>query len=111
MYIDWKNGDINKEQYQKFKIEYTNKSQKLQTEIQALEAQKKDISKKIKSNNQYIQKFLKYKDFKILNRQVIMDLIECIYIHKSGEISVKFQSKDQHDRIVEYIKNNKNLVS
>jgi len=40
-----------------------------------------------------------------------MELIECIYVHENGKITIKFKFEDELKRCLEYIENNKNVLN
>ena len=40
----------------------------------------------------------------------MMELIDCIYVHENGDITIKFKFEDEFKRCQEYIENNKNVL-
>ena len=50
------------------------------------------------------------KDLTELSRDIIIELIDCIYVHENGDITIKFKFEDEFKRIREYIENNKNVL-
>lgn len=43
-----------------------------------------------------------------LNRGILAELIDTIYIHENNEITIKFNFADQHKRLLDFISNNQN---
>lgn len=108
LYIDWKSGDISRDDYHRMKKDFEDKEQALRQTISELQEEIEDMSKGISSDNPYLTTFLKYKNITTLERGIIVDLIECIYVHEGGDITIDFNFSDQHRRIVEFIENNQN---
>ena len=40
----------------------------------------------------------------------MMELIDCIYVHENGDITIKFKFEDEFKRIQEYMENNKSIL-
>lgn len=108
LYIDWKSGDISRDDYHRMKKDFEEKELNLRQIITELNEEIEDMSKGISSNDPYLTTFLKYKNITSLNRGIIVDLIKCIYVHEGGDITIDFNFADQHRRIVEFIENNHN---
>ena len=108
LYLDWKSGDISRDDYHRMKQAFEEKEQTLRQAISELQEEAEDMSKGIHSDDPYLTTFLKHKNIQSLNRGIIVDLIKCIYVHEGGDITVEFNYADQHRRIVEFIENNHN---
>lgn len=108
LYLDWKSGDISRDDYHRMKQSFEEKEQTLRQVIAELQEEAEDMSKGISSDDPYLTTFLKYKNIKTLNRGIIVDLIKCIYVHEGGGITIDFNFADQHRRIIEFIENNHN---
>ena len=78
LYVDWKSNDITREEYLRLKASHQKLIEKLKLEINELEEKQKSFNTRIDSNNEYIKKFSSYKNINSLNRQIIVDLIDCI---------------------------------
>ena len=110
LYEDWKNGDITKEEYLEYKQRYDGDIIALNKNIEKLEEEKHEYENQNIDNNIWIEKFKEQKEIKKLSRDIIMELIECIYVHENGNITIKFKFEDEFKRRLKYIKNNKNLL-
>lgn len=51
---------------------------------------------------------MKHKNITELNRGILAELIDTIYIHENNEITIKFNFADQHKRLLDFISNNQN---
>lgn len=110
LYEDWKNGDITRDEYLEYKTKYENDIENLKRNIERLENEKKKYENQKISSNEWIQKFKEQKGITKLSRDIVMELIECIYVHENGNITIKFKFEDEFKRCLEYIENNKNLL-
>lgn len=108
LYLDWKAGDITREEYHRMKKDFENKVQELKQAIAELEEEVEDMSNGVSLDDPYLTTFLKYKNIQNLDRGIIVDLIKVVYVHEDGSLTIDFNFTDQHRRIVEFIENNHN---
>ena len=45
-----------------------------------------------------------------LNYNFIKELIDCIYVHEGGNITIKFKYQDKFEEAIKFIKDNKNII-
>ena len=93
-----------------YKVKYENDIENLKRNIERLENEKKKYENQKISSNEWIQKFKEKKGITKLSRDIVMELIECIYVHENGNITIKFKFEDEFKRCLDYIENNKNLL-
>lgn len=105
-YIDWKNGDISKEQYGRIRTETEKKLEQLRMNSRSLYTEQQKISKGIKSNNEYIERFLKYRNLEKLDRLILLELIHKIYVNQDKSLKIEFNYQDQYMLILDFIKEN-----
>ena len=110
LYEDWKNGDITREEYLEYKLKYENDIQRLNQNIERLENEKTKYENQKVSSNEWIEKFKEQKGISELSREIIIELIECIWVHEDGNITIKFKFEDEFKRCLQYIENNKNVL-
>lgn len=111
LYEDWKNEDITREEYIEYKQKYENDIERLKQNIERLQNEKEKYENQNVSRNEWIKKFKEQKDLTELSRDIIIELIDCIYVHENGNITIKFKFEDEFKRCLEYIKNNKNELN
>ncbi len=107
LYMDWKNGDITRDEYHKMKKEFEDKEQQLKQDIANLEEESQDFEQGVTSSNPYFDAFLKHRNIQQLDRGIVTELIKVIHIHEGGDLTIDFNFADQHRRVVEFIDNNK----
>jgi len=105
-YYDWKNDDISKEQYQRIRKETEEKLENLRSNIRALQIEQKKINSGIKSNNEYFERFLKYRNIESLDRLILLELIQKIYINEDKSIKIEFNFENQYMLILDFIEQN-----
>ena len=110
LYEDWKNEDITREEYIEYKQKYENDIERLKQNIERLQNEKQKYENQNVNGNEWIKKFKEQKDLTELSRDIIIELIDCIYVHENGDITIKFKFEDEFKRIQEYIENNKNVL-
>lgn len=106
LYVDWKTGEITKEEYLRIKAKTESQIAKVQEAITNLQKEKEVLTKRIGLAEPYLTTFLKYKNINHLERGLLVDLVRSIYVHKNGEITIEFTFADQHLQVMEYIENN-----
>lgn len=105
LYEDWKNGDITKEEYLQYRQKYENNIERLKRNIDRL--QKEKYKNHNVNKNDWIEKFIMHRGITELSRDIMMELIDSIYVYEDGNISIKFKFEDEFKRCLEYIENKK----
>ena len=108
LYMDWKCGEITRAEYVRMKAKFEAKADSMKNAIVNLKAEIELSSKGVGNNDPYLQMFLKHKNITELNRGILAELIDTIYIHENNEITIKFNFADQHKRLLDFISNNQN---
>ena len=107
LYMDWRTGEITKEEYRRIKEKYKSQVEQLQAVITNLEEEKVALEKGIKSNEPYFEMFMKHKNITHLERGLLVELVDTIYVHENGALTIMFRFADQYKKIMEYIENNR----
>ncbi len=110
LYPDYKEGIIEKEEYESFRQKYIARIFELEEKIPMIEAKIDEINRGISSENKFIQAFKQYHTITDLSRGVVCALIENIYVYEDDRIEIVMKYKDEYDTIVEYIANNRLLI-
>lgn len=107
LYMDWKTGDITKAEYSWMKAKFEQKMNEVTQVIANLETEMATVQKGIGVNHSYLQTFLKHKNIQALDRGLLIELIDTIYIHENKEMTIQFNFADQHQHMLEFIQQNK----
>ena len=103
LYPDWKAGDISREEYHQLKNQFEERQQQLVTRLAALQKQIKDAENGVDESNSFIAQFRKYRNLQSLTREVVVELIEMIYVHEGGGITIQFRFSDAYAAAKDYI--------
>ena len=103
-YEDWKLNNITKEEYQTYAKDYEERIQNCNNEINALKNVFNESVKELKKDNYWIEHFRRNKKIKSLTREVINELIDAIYVHEGGNITIKFKYQDEYKQALEFVK-------
>ena len=105
-YRDWKNGDISREQYQRIREETEKKLEQMRATLQTLSAEQLKATKGVQANSEYFERFLKYQNIEALDRRMLVELINRIYINEDKSVKVEFNFEDQYLLIMDFVQQN-----
>lgn len=109
-YEDWKFGIIKEDEYYEYAKGYEDKIRQLENSLKKLYIERATSSNKNQYDSEWIEKFEENKNIKELSKEVIDDLIEDIYVHEGGNITINFKFQDEYQNVIDYIKENKYLL-
>lgn len=89
LYEDWKNEDITKEEYTEYKKKYNLKQELIEENIRKLKEEKKENKKE----NNLLKELKEKNQISKLTRNIISELIQCIYVKEDGSLRIKFNYK------------------
>ncbi len=95
LYEDWKNEDITRDEYLEYKKKYENDIERLKQNIEKMEDEEQKCEMKNNSEMEWINKFKDKKCITELSRDIMTELIDCIYVKENGDITVKFNFEDE----------------
>ena len=104
LYPDWKAGDISREEYHRLKEQFEQQQGKLDTRIAALQTRIDEVQNGVNETNSFLSQFVKYRNLQTLTREVIVELIDMIYVHEGGKITIKFKFSDAYAAVQDYIR-------
>ena len=112
LYPDLKNGVITNDEYHRMKEKYMEQLKRVQETIDLLEVEQNVIQAGITTQNPYFSHFVKYHTIKELDRGLLTELVDTIYVHqkqpgeKEPSIEIVFKYADQFALIQDYIESN-----
>lgn len=110
LYPDWKSGVISKEEYLELKKRFEDQKKNSMKRIRDLQDKIDDIERGQSGSNQFIDNFIAYKNIDKLTREVVVALIEMIYIYENNKIKIVYKYQNPFKEAMEYIENNKTLL-
>ena len=111
LYLDWKSGEITQDEYRRLKSKIAEQIKQLEANICYLKEEMQVMSEGIEADDPYLTAFLKHKNIQTLNRGILVELIDTIWVHENGEITVDFNFADGFQRVVDYIENSRNILT
>ena len=107
LYPDWKAGMISQEQYVALRERYDKEIATIDSAIAEISERIQSASEGVDGDNDFIRSFKKYKNIQKLTREVLVELVNTIYVHEGGEITVELKYRDAFEDAVQYIEKNK----
>ena len=94
LYEDWKNEYITKEEYLEYKNKYEKNIEELKKNIEILEKEKQKYERQKTSKKVWLENFKENKKITQLSRVILLELINSIYVHEDGNITIKFNFEE-----------------
>lgn len=107
LYPDWKSGAITKEEYLALKENMSQKVKKLDEKISDFERMLESDNTAQTAENDFISHFKQYGKIDKLTRPILTELVDSIFVHSDGNITINFKFKDAYEQIVDYIEETK----
>lgn len=101
LYIDWKSGDLTRDQYRRMKMKFEERIGPLQEIVARLQQECNRIAQKTDAENPYLTAFLRRRNIQTLSRGLLVELVNAIYIHEDGSVGIEFNFTDPYRRIME----------
>ncbi|MCH5165226.1 MAG: recombinase family protein [Clostridiales bacterium] len=105
LYPDYKAGLLSLESYMSLKEQYERKIESDEKTISELEAEVENYSSRIGENNEFIAKFKEHRGLTQLTREVLIELVDNIYIHEGGAIEIHLKCRNEFLAATEYVFN------
>lgn len=107
LYMDWKSNILSKEEFISMKQRYTEDIERMQDEVLTLreEIKKQSDMKNFRCNN-FVESFKKHQNIEYLTREVLLELVDTIYVHEGKKITIKFRFRDELQRCRELLELN-----
>ncbi|MCL2797430.1 MAG: recombinase family protein [Firmicutes bacterium] len=111
LYPDYKEGILTKEQYLSFKEKYEAQTLGIDTTLQKLREELEREKGGVDGSNTFIENFKRFRNLRTLSREVLVELVNNIYVHEGGGLDIDFRFRDTYAQALEYIDLNKALVA
>lgn len=103
IYQDWKDGAITHSDYDHMSEDYECQIAEINTILDNLTLERKQLQNNVNTEDPFLATFKKFENIDKLTREILIELVDHIKVHKNGSISVKFQFADKLRRVIEYI--------
>lgn len=105
IYEAWKFNDIEKNEYLMESKLIEEKINKLLDEIDLYASTYQENIKKIRKDDFWIGHYKRNRKIKNVTKEILDELIECIYVYEDGRLKIVFKYQDEYERLIEYLKN------
>lgn len=103
LYPDWKSGAISREEYDSLKARFDKQLAALQKEIDRIDRELDTYRHESPEQNPFLTYFLAHRNIEKLTREVVVELIDMIYVHEGGEITIKLKYQDEYLRLLDFL--------
>ncbi len=106
LYVDWKSGEITREDYKRMKAKFEEQARQLASAIINLEEEQHRMSIGVSTENGVFMEFMKHRNVQKLDRMILTELVDTVFIHENKEITIVFRFADELEHILEFGKQN-----
>jgi len=100
LYMDWKNGDITREEYHSLKQALEEKQAQLGRDIACLEKEIHAAAQAAASSDPFFEAFRRCRNIPWINRGIVAELIKAVHIHEGGDVDIDFSFADPCGRVI-----------
>ena len=111
LYPDYRANIISLEEFNRYKNQALKELEILDNEITDLQNQINDFKLGNAKENDFISRFKEYESIEKLDRRMVVELIDNIWIHENNFIEIDIKFKDQYQMALEFVKNNAILLA
>jgi hypothetical protein len=94
LYIDWKSGEITIDDFRRMKAKFNEQILRIHTVITNLEEEKQQSSQVKSAKTAAFELFLQNKNITKLDRNILTELTEMIYVYEQRRIAIGFNYRD-----------------
>lgn len=102
-YIEWKLDKINKDKYTILTEKYNAQILRINDELQRINQNYQINLKKLDQQDYWVEHFSKYKKIKKVKRNILVELIDSIYVYENGSIHIKFKYEDEYEEALKFL--------
>lgn len=96
LYDDWKTDVLTKEEYIRYKQRYRDMIEKLNEDIGKLKEEKEKYVQLVElRHNDFVESFIKYRNIKVLSREILLELVDKILVHEDKTITICFKFRNE----------------
>ncbi len=94
LYVDWKNGDIDRETYQRLKAKFTEQAARHQSAVACLIEERSALTDK-GTENETLAALRRDRNILRLNHHLLTELVDKVTVHQNGALTVAFRFVEQ----------------
>ena len=110
LYADWKAGEISHDDYRFMKSKFDSDVAQIQSAIYGLEEEQRRLNQEMSSESSVFVEFLKHKNVQQLDRILLVEFVDTIYVHEDKTITIVYRFQDELERIIAFVDAQQNLA-
>ena len=95
LYIDWKSGELSREEHHRIKSKTADQIGRIETTIENLKREIQTMSDETSAGNPHLTSFLKHKNIQTLDRSILVELIDMIWVQENGAVDIDFNFSNE----------------
>ena len=104
IYQDWKDGELDLDDYREMRIEYENRIAEGEKIIERLKKElESDSNERLHMEGRILSNFTKHQNITELTRELLVELVDKIIIYEGGKVEIVFQFADEFKKIKQII--------
>ena len=103
VYQDYKSGVLTNEEYLELKASFKEEISTLESEIEALQEEADKIAKDNEDKVQWAERFIRYRGFEELSRELLLRLVDEIRVYDKDRIEVLFKFRAEYEALCQYV--------
>ncbi|MDR2525787.1 MAG: recombinase family protein [Oscillospiraceae bacterium] len=103
LYGDWKSGLMTQDAFVRRSAKYSEQETQLCETIANLKDEHRRATQVVTSESHMFADFLKHKNLQQLDRSVLTELVQTIYVHEGKTITIVFQLEDELQRLMKLV--------
>lgn len=92
--MDYCDRIISRNEYEAYKLEFTEKKEAIEKQLKEINGDKFERADKERRQLEYVNKIKEYNNIKELDRKILEELVEKIYIDAEKNITIQFKYED-----------------
>lgn len=103
LYESMTEGLVDREEYQQMRHRYSQQINTAGQALRELEQKRKKLEEESEPNRAWMEQVLQYRNIAALNRQVVITLIDKIYVYAGREVHIDFNFRDEMAEICDLL--------
>ena len=103
LYENLVNGVLSKEEFLQYKQEYSAKAEDIKAAIRTWNDKLAEVLENRGDRNRWINHFLQFSDMEVIDRSMVVRLIQSVVINADKSIEIRFNYQDEYQKAMEFI--------
>lgn len=103
LYESMVDGMINHDEYVQLRQRYTHRIEEAELAVSQLKADLENVSAGLGNSGTWMDSFLKYHEITELSRDIVITLIDKIYIYEDKRIDIQFNFRNEFEGLKDFI--------